>query len=121
MKLGDVVRPTVPPEVLAASVSYEGASTVVTLRGEADLFTRAVVIDVLTRVIADTDGPVVVDLAETDFIDSSTLRAVGRAWEFLGDRGRRLTVRAARPVTIRILGVLGLSHVVEPAGGRSAQ
>jgi anti-anti-sigma factor len=114
MTLTELAQRRNPAAPLTASVAADGASTVVTLRGEADLATLPVVIDVLTRVIADNDGPVIVDLAQTDFIDTGTVRVLGRAWEFLGHRGRALTVRSPSRVAARVLGFFGISDVIEP-------
>ena len=100
--------------VLAASAHADGESTIVSLRGEADVFTLPVLLDVLNRVIADKHGPVIVDLADSDFIDTATVRALARAWRFLDDRGRVLTVRSPSAIAARLLTIFGLSHVVEP-------
>lgn len=60
MTLTEFAHCTVPAPPLVASVSTDGTSTVVILREEADLFTLPVVVDVLARVIADSDGPLTV-------------------------------------------------------------
>ena len=114
MALTESMHPTVPTAVLTASTSTEGTAVIVTLRGEADLFTLPVVIDALARVIADHDGPVIIDLAPTDFIDTGTVRALARAWRLLNDRGRTLTLRSPSKVAVRVLGLLGLAHLIEP-------
>ena len=114
MTLQEIARPTRPVfDCPVASVSADGAATVVAIHGEADLFTLPAVVEVLARAIADSDGPVVIDLGQTEFIDTATLRAVGRAWEFLGDRGRALTVRSPSGVAVRMMALLGLSALVE--------
>lgn len=114
MTLIEFAHCTVPAAPLVASVSAEGTATVVTFRGEADLFTLPVVVEALARVIADSDGPVIVDLAHTEFIDTGTVRALARAWQSLNDRGRTLTLRSPSRVAARVLGVLGLSRLIEP-------
>lgn len=96
-------------------MATEGASTVVAFRGEADLFTLPVLVDALTRSIADSDGLVVIDLAEIAFIDTGGIRALARAAAFLSDRGRELTVRSPPRIAARILTLLELSHLIEPA------
>ena len=114
MALSELPQPTVPTAALVASVSADGTATVVTLRGEADLFTLPVVADVLARVIADSDGPVIVDLADTEFIDSGTVRALARAGQSLNDRGRTLTLRSPSSMAVQVVQLLGFSHLIEP-------
>ena len=113
MPLTDLAQPTLPSDALVASVSSEGGAAVVALRGEADLFTLPIVVDMLARVVADHAGPVVVDLAETEFIDTGSVRAIARAAAILGDRGRALTVRSPSRMAVRMLAILGCSHLIE--------
>ena len=96
---------------LAATVSREGAVTVVAFRGEADRATLQVVEDALCDVITDGDGDVVVDLAQMEFIDSAALRAILRARETLEPSGRHLTLRSPSRIAGRLLGVFGLGHL----------
>jgi anti-anti-sigma factor len=99
---------------LVVSASAEGAATVIALRGEADPATLPILLDALARVIADHEGAVVVDLAETEFIDTATVRAIGRAGQLLGDRDRQLTLRSPSRLAVQVLAFGGLSHLVEP-------
>lgn len=114
MTLTELSQPTIPAAALVASVSTVGTATIVRLRGEADVFTLPVVVDALARAIADSEGPVIVDLADTGFIDTGTVRAIARAWQFLDGRQRTLTLRSPSRIAVRVLGVLGLSHLIEP-------
>ena len=79
MTLTQLAQSTRPADALVASLAAEGSSTVVALRGEADLFTLPVLVDVLARVTADHDGPVIIDLAGSPFIDTGGIRTVARA------------------------------------------
>ena len=112
MALATLVHLTPPAAGLDVSVSAGTGATVIALRGEADVATLPVVVDALTRVIADHRGDVVVDLAETEFIDTATLRALLRAREVLDWGGRRLTFRSPSRIAGRVLAVFGLSHLV---------
>jgi anti-sigma B factor antagonist len=114
MTLTELAQSTLPTGGLVVSLSTEDDATVVALRGEADLFTLPVINDVLARVIADHDGPVVLDLADVAFIDTGSIRAIARAAEFLGDRGRELTLRSPSRMVVRMLTLLQLSHLIEP-------
>jgi anti-anti-sigma factor len=113
MTLTELAQPTLPAAVFDASVSVERGAVVVAFRGEADLFTLPVVVGVLARVVADHDGPVIVDLVHTVFIDTGTVRAIARAWKFLDDRSRRLTVRSPSRMAIRMFALFGLTHLIE--------
>ena len=114
MTLTERTQSTLPTDALVATLASEGGSTVVALRGEADLLTLPVIDDVLARVIAENDGPVVVDLAEVAFIDTGSIRAVARAAASLGHRGRELTVRSPSRLAVRMLTLFELTHLIEP-------
>ena len=102
------------PTALRVTVSLDRPATIVALAGEADTFTLADVVTALARAIGDSDGPVVVDLAQTDFIDTGTVRALGRAGQFLADRGRLFSVRSPSRLAVRIFAILNLTHLIEP-------
>lgn len=100
---------------LDVSLYDEGGSTLVVLRGEADVYTLRVAVDALARVTSERDGSVVVDLAQTTFIDTAALRAVLRARQVLAGRERQLTLRSPSRAADRVLSVFGLSHLLIPA------
>ncbi len=115
MSVTSFVQPS-PPVVGLDVLSYaEGGSTIVVLRGEADVYSLAVVVDALARVVSERDGSVVVDLAQTTFIDTAALRAVLQAREVLAGSERHLTLRSPSRAADRLLSVFGLSHLVGPA------
>lgn len=58
MTLPGLLQPSAPTAALAASVSAHGTAAVVALRGEAEVLSLRVLVDVLARVIGDSDGPV---------------------------------------------------------------
>jgi anti-anti-sigma factor len=111
--------PVLSPPGFGALVRAEDSAAIVVLRGEADLAAVPALVDTLARVIACFDGPVVVDLAQAEFIDSSTTRVLGRAWQFLKVRGRPLSIRSPTRTAIRLLGFFGLSQLIEP--GQTAE
>ena len=118
MSAATLVQSAPPAVGLDVVMFTEGATTIVALRGEADIATLPVVVDALARVIADRDGDVVVDLAQTDFMDTAALRAVLVAREELHAGERQLTLRSPSRIAVRLLGVFGLSHLVRPAPNR---
>jgi anti-anti-sigma factor len=117
MTLSGLAHPALGGHGLAASVSDDGVAAVVTLHGDADFANLAVLVDVLVRVIADHEGPIIVDLADTEFVDSGAVHALERARRFLDDRGRTLTLRSPSRVATQVLGLLDLTHLIETAQG----
>lgn len=113
MTIAELDRDTRPLAPFAAQVAAEDSSTVLTLRGEADYFTRPTVVGALALVISEHEGPVVVDLAETSFIDAGTLSALGDAARLLANRDRALTVRGASRMALRLFAILGLSDLIQ--------
>ena len=100
---------------LELSVTTDGSTIVIAVRGELDASSVSTLLDVLIGVIADRDGDVAVDLCRTDFIDSAAARALGRAGQFLVDRGRPLTVRSPSRLAMRVLTIHDLCHLIDPA------
>ena len=103
--------------LLTTFVRAEGNRSVVVLRGEADLSTRPALSDVLSRVIADRVGDVVIDLAAAEFIDSSTVHALALAQQMLDRQSRKLGVRSPSRLAVRVLEVFGLSDLIESRKG----
>lgn len=99
---------------LDVSVRREHATTVMALRGEADVATLPVLVQALTRIAADGEGNVVVDLSQLEFMDTATIRAVLGARAVLAGNGRELTLRSPSRISERVLGVFGLTHLVGP-------
>ena len=107
---------TRPVAILRASTTIEGTVTVIAIQGEADVATLPILIDAVARAIAEHDGAVVIDLAQTLYIDTATVRALARARAFLSGRGRELTFRSPSRLPARMLAYFGLSEFVEPGG-----
>ena len=116
MSLATLVHSTRPVGGLDVSVSAADGATVLALRGEADIATLPVVVAALACIVADHEGDVVVDLAQTEFIDTATLRALLRAREVLDSDGRQLALRSPSKIVGRVLAVFGLSDLVGPEG-----
>ncbi len=105
---------TVAPFVV--SVWAEPGSTVIALRGQCDTAALPNLVDVVCRIIADHDGTVMLDLAETSSIDISAIGALARARQFLDDRGRRLILRSTSGLTSQTMDALELYRLVELHG-----
>lgn len=68
---------TAEPETFSISRSTHGVSEVVSLGGELDMAHAPTVAETLDA-LADTERPVIVDLTELTFIDSSGIHAILR-------------------------------------------
>jgi anti-anti-sigma factor len=97
-------------------VRTEGTRTIVVIGGEADISTRPVLSDALSRVIATLLGDVVIDLTETDFIDSAIGRTLADAQRMLDRQGRQVTFRSPSRLAARLLDLFGLTALIETAG-----
>ena len=97
---------------LKVSFHIEGPSTVVEVRGDVDVAAVPDLVDMLAWLFGKFDGPVVVDLAETGFIDTAAVRVLARAHQFLGDYGRPLTLRSPSKQAAGLLTLVGLSDLV---------
>lgn len=100
--------------VPAIPVVHAGRSyTVIALRGEVDVSTRRELSDVLSRVIASRNGDVVIDLAETTFIDTAIVRTLSDGQQLLVRQGNNLTFRSPSRLAARVLQVFGLTDLIE--------
>ena|SRR5436190_24249107 len=68
---------TIEPETFSISRSTQGSAEVVVLAGELDMAHAPTVVETLDA-LADTERPVIVDLTELTFIDSSGIHAILR-------------------------------------------
>ena len=87
------------------------ATAVVALRGEVDLYTCPELKQELLRVITDGATLVVVDLAETTFIDSTGLGVLIRGVEWVRTEGGQLAVVCVDPNMTKVFEVTGLNRV----------
>ena len=118
MSLAQAVRFDEAPWLHVAARHGSGG-TVITLRGEADVFTRPVLVAALVAAVADHDGPVFVDLAHTDFIDAGGVRVLARAARHLENRGRTLTLRSPSRTAARVIEAFGMSSRCETVAAAS--
>ena len=108
--------------IVTMDVALERAPghTLVTVAGEVDLATAPALASALSEV-TEADGPLVIDLTEVAFLDSSGLSVLLQARERLGGGGVVRLV-AKRPAILRVLAVTGLDEVfsVFPTVGEAA-
>jgi anti-anti-sigma factor len=87
--------------------------TVVWVRGEHDMATRAELFVTIAQAARLADDDVVVDLSGVTFMDASTMGALVLAHNRLRARSRSLCVRAPSPPARRLFDVCGLVRLVE--------
>lgn len=103
--------------VTSGVVHAEGTRTVVALRGEADVATRAHLSDVLSRVIALGTEDLLIDLAEVTFIDTAAVQVLATGQWSLDRAGRRMTFRSPSRLATLVLQVCGLDGSIETREG----
>ena len=89
-----------------------GDATVVALGGDADYESSEPLRRVLTRIVSEDDGAVVVDLRDAAFMDSSGIAALLNARRRLTRQGRRMAVIADGPAIVRPLELAHLSETL---------
>ncbi|MDO0924553.1 anti-sigma factor antagonist [Streptomyces sp. TG1A-8] len=92
---------------------YRG-HTVLEFRGEIDIAAAAEVQPALDRI---TDRPglrAVIDLRRVEFFDCSGVRLIHRARGRVLERGGRLHLVCAHPLTLRVFRVTGLTRLLTP-------
>lgn len=102
-------------------VQVEGTRTIVQLQGEWDYSTRAILADVLSKVIESDANDVVIDLSVARFVDTAAVRTLFEAQQILNGRGRTLTYRSPSRVVAQILHLFGLTNLIEGKERQRAQ
>jgi stage II sporulation protein AA (anti-sigma F factor antagonist) len=101
----------VNPVPFEVSVSdLEGGVQAIAVRGELDLSTAADLERPLEDALENGQGPVLVDLTECEFIDSTGIALIVRAMQRLqgAGTGRNLVVRSYNDQVRRVLDITGL-------------
>lgn len=86
--------------------------TVVWVRGEHDIATKAPLVVAIARAAQGDDADLLVDLSEVTFMDASTVGAIVGSRNRLRSRSQSLEVRAPSPAARRVLELCGLAHLV---------
>lgn len=103
--------PGVDPELFSAEVTNADDEVVVAVRGEIDLVTGPMLWDRLADLIPDTKR-LVIDLRNTEFIDSTGLSIFVRALKRLRHAGGDLILRSPRRNARKVLNLTGLDRVM---------
>lgn len=105
----------------SAVADRDGERTVVWLRGEHDIATKAELSETLARAIAIDDAHLVVDLSQVQFMDASTVGVIVRARDLLLPHSRVLSLRAPARCARRVLDACGLAELVDPRPPRDSE
>jgi anti-anti-sigma factor len=98
------------PEDLDLKVEDTEAGYVVHVRGELDLASAPALSAVLSDAAVPSAVPVLLDLAEVTFIDSSALRALVLAGRELSEAGRTLQIGPRSEMVTRVLSMTSLDQ-----------
>jgi anti-anti-sigma factor len=93
-------------------VSHHNSHTVMRVHGELDLATASQLRSRLDALIADADGPILLDLADVTYLDSTGLCAILAANEDLDTQGRDLRVIKASVQVRRIFELCDVTGLV---------
>ena len=95
-----------------SDASLAGGTPVVEVSGELDLLAAPQLSRRLLDASDDCGGPVVVDLTEATFIDSTILGVLLTLARRLGHHGKRLVVVADHPHIRRVIDLTGVAKVL---------
>jgi anti-sigma B factor antagonist len=103
-----------PRSFEASSAELDGGVWVVIVRGELDLGTAPELEGPLEDAVG-ADEPVLIDLTECEFIDSTGIAILVRAWQRLANGGQssdRMAICSANEQVRRVLEITGLEHSI---------
>jgi anti-sigma B factor antagonist len=100
------------PRGFNVSVDLSGLEAVIDVRGEVDVATAPDLATDIDAVIAMGYRRVVLNLADTDFIDLAGLRAIANATSLLSATGGDLTIRSPSDAVTRTLEIASLGGLV---------
>lgn len=101
------------PRAFGLLIDNTDGDAVVKVTGELDLQTAPQLQSRLLELVAAGTSRVTVDMAETDFIDSTGLHALIVAVRELRGRGGDLVVRAPSPNAARLFDLSGFDTIVK--------
>jgi anti-sigma B factor antagonist len=102
-----------PAPFEASAAQLDDGVRVVSVRGELDLSTAPELEGPLEEAAADSDGSVLIDLSACEFIDSTGIALIVRAWQQLdrgagGAGGGRVVICSDNQQVRRVLEITGL-------------
>lgn len=102
----------IPAPFEATAAQLDDGIRVVAVRGELDLSTAPELEGPLNDAIAVGDASVLVDLSECEFIDSTGIALIVRAWQKLGRGDGRLVLCSHNLQVRRLLKITGVESSI---------
>jgi anti-sigma B factor antagonist len=96
-----------------SSARGDADCTLVWVRGEHDIATRASLAVTLARAEQLDGVPLLVDLSSVTFMDASTIGVLVASRNRLRSRGLSLQLRAPSPRALQVLELCGLAHLIQ--------
>lgn len=89
---------------------FEHGVRTISVRGELDLSTAPELEGPLEEALENDEGSVLIDLSQCEFIDSTGIALIVRAWQRLdsGENGRALVICSQNDQVRRVLEITGL-------------
>jgi anti-anti-sigma factor len=109
-----------PASFDASTAELEGGVRVVEIRGELDLATAPELEGPLEEAVRAAE-PLLIDLSGCEFIDSTGIAMIVRAWQQLADgngEGNRVVICSANDQVRRVLEITGLELSIPIHGSR---
>lgn len=102
----------------AADLRWLDGKSVVAVKGEVDLGTAGRFAEAVGRALCSGQRPVVIDLTETSFMDSTGLAVLVKLYREV-DAKDGVIVRGAQPAIHKVLDLVGISDLItmEPVAG----
>jgi anti-anti-sigma factor len=102
-----------PAPFEATAAQLEDGVRVIVVRGELDLSTASDLEGPLEEAVSSHDGSVLIDLSDCEFIDSTGIALIVRAWQRLdnsadGEGSGRVVICSANDQVRRVLEITGL-------------
>ena len=108
------------PAEFAVEDAPLGAVPGVRLHGELDLHTAPLLTDTLDDIVRVTEGALVIDLGDVDFLDSSTIAVLMHARALLAREDRDLVLVCPHGPIRRVFELTGVSDLFALFGSREA-
>jgi anti-sigma B factor antagonist len=101
--------------------TLEGRISVIAIRGELDMNTAPELDRELEAALSEADASIVLDLSECEFIDSTGIALIVRAWRRLNEEGdRRLVLCCINQQVQRLLTITGVDDSISMHEQREA-